>query len=63
MAKIHKSKIIIAELYIALKEVKCFQHIKFCALAIFLVKTHSKETRPCLVLFLFLFTLKTISFK
>ena len=63
MALIHKSKIIAVELYITLKEVECFQHIKFCAWAIFVVETNSKATRPCLVLSLFSFTLKTILFK
>ena len=46
MALIHKSKIIIGKL-IVLKEVKCFQRIKFCAWAIFLAKTNSKATSPC----------------
>ena len=52
MALIHKSEIIIAELYVALKEVKCFQPIKFCVWAIFL-----------LIKAIFSFTLKTILFK
>ena len=58
MALIHKSEIIIAELYIALWEVKCFQHIKVCVWAIFLVKTNSKATKPCLAVSIFSFTLK-----